>query len=102
MHPAPRHITEEELSVLEGCLHRWRTEVENDTRGDATGWRMPLPLERICGSGGNRLNVHVCAELLVSYFQTSLARRKGSQLEIVVDWVYMNWAYKLVCKLGVG
>uniref|UniRef100_U3FVP0 Ubiquitin carboxyl-terminal hydrolase 25 n=1 Tax=Micrurus fulvius TaxID=8637 RepID=U3FVP0_MICFL len=32
MHPAPRHITEEELSVLEGCLHRWRKEVENDTR----------------------------------------------------------------------
>nr|XP_045005528.1 ubiquitin carboxyl-terminal hydrolase 25 isoform X1 [Jaculus jaculus] len=32
MHPAPRHITEEELSVLEGCLHRWRTEIENDTR----------------------------------------------------------------------
>ncbi|KAM7181856.1 ubiquitin carboxyl-terminal hydrolase 25 isoform 5-T6 [Macrochelys suwanniensis] len=32
MHPAPRHITEEELSVLEGCLHRWRAEVENDTR----------------------------------------------------------------------
>ncbi|NXQ64471.1 UBP25 hydrolase, partial [Anthoscopus minutus] len=32
MHPAPRHITEEELCVLEGCLHRWRTEVENDTR----------------------------------------------------------------------
>nr|XP_033797787.1 ubiquitin carboxyl-terminal hydrolase 25 isoform X2 [Geotrypetes seraphini] len=32
MHPAPRHITEEELGVLEGCLHRWRTEVENDTR----------------------------------------------------------------------
>lgn len=40
MHPAPRHITEEELSVLEGCLHRWRTEVENDTRGIATTWRM--------------------------------------------------------------
>lgn len=33
MHPAPRHITEEELSVLESCLHRWRTEIENDTRG---------------------------------------------------------------------
>ncbi|XP_030060077.1 ubiquitin carboxyl-terminal hydrolase 25 isoform X2 [Microcaecilia unicolor] len=32
MHPAPRHISEEELGVLEGCLHRWRTEVENDTR----------------------------------------------------------------------
>lgn len=32
MHPAPRHITEEELTVLESCLHRWRTEVENDTR----------------------------------------------------------------------
>lgn len=35
MHPAPRHITEEELHVLEGCLHRWRSEVENDTRGAA-------------------------------------------------------------------
>ncbi|KAM6224441.1 ubiquitin carboxyl-terminal hydrolase 25 [Rhynchocyon petersi] len=32
MHPAPRHITEEELSVLESCLHRWRTEIETDTR----------------------------------------------------------------------
>ncbi|KAE8621849.1 hypothetical protein XENTR_v10004995 [Xenopus tropicalis] len=32
MHPAPRNITDEELSVLEGCLHRWRTEVETDTR----------------------------------------------------------------------
>ncbi|XP_051980940.1 ubiquitin carboxyl-terminal hydrolase 25-like, partial [Xyrauchen texanus] len=32
MHPAPRNITEEELRVLEGCLHRWRREVENDTR----------------------------------------------------------------------
>ncbi|XP_057177995.1 ubiquitin carboxyl-terminal hydrolase 25 isoform X7 [Triplophysa rosa] len=32
MHPAPRHVTEEELRVLEGCLHRWRSEVENDTR----------------------------------------------------------------------
>lgn len=32
MHPAPRHITDEELTVLEGCLHRWRTEVETDTR----------------------------------------------------------------------
>lgn len=36
MHPAPRHITEEELHVLEGCLHRWRSEVENDTRGAVT------------------------------------------------------------------
>ncbi|KAG8453035.1 hypothetical protein GDO86_004739, partial [Hymenochirus boettgeri] len=32
MHPAPRNITDEELTVLEGCLHRWRTEVEMDTR----------------------------------------------------------------------
>ncbi|XP_059913209.1 ubiquitin carboxyl-terminal hydrolase 25 isoform X4 [Gadus macrocephalus] len=32
MHPAPRHVTDEELRVLEGCLHRWRSEVENDTR----------------------------------------------------------------------
>lgn len=36
MHPAPRHITEEELRVLESCLHRWRSEVENDTRGRST------------------------------------------------------------------
>ncbi len=36
MHPAPRHITEEELRVLEGCLHRWRSEVENDSRGTNT------------------------------------------------------------------
>ncbi|KAJ8355463.1 hypothetical protein SKAU_G00182570 [Synaphobranchus kaupii] len=28
--PAPRHISPEELRVLEGCLHRWRTEVETD------------------------------------------------------------------------
>lgn len=33
MHPAPRHITEEEMRVLESCLHRWRSEVENDTHG---------------------------------------------------------------------
>ncbi|XP_042564491.1 ubiquitin carboxyl-terminal hydrolase 25 isoform X6 [Clupea harengus] len=32
MHPAPRHISDDELRVLEGCLHRWRSEVENDTR----------------------------------------------------------------------
>uniref|UniRef100_A0A3B3RV06 Ubiquitin carboxyl-terminal hydrolase 25 n=1 Tax=Paramormyrops kingsleyae TaxID=1676925 RepID=A0A3B3RV06_9TELE len=32
MHPAPRHITEDELRVLEGCLKRWRSEVEKDTR----------------------------------------------------------------------
>uniref|UniRef100_A0A8C9RTN7 Ubiquitin carboxyl-terminal hydrolase 25 n=1 Tax=Scleropages formosus TaxID=113540 RepID=A0A8C9RTN7_SCLFO len=31
--PAPRFITEEELRVLEGCLQRWRSEVEKDTRG---------------------------------------------------------------------
>ena len=36
MHPAPRHVTDEELRVLEGCLHRWRSEVENDTRGMTT------------------------------------------------------------------
>ncbi|XP_048837149.1 LOW QUALITY PROTEIN: ubiquitin carboxyl-terminal hydrolase 25-like [Brienomyrus brachyistius] len=29
-HPAPRHISEEELSVLESCLQRWRNEVEGD------------------------------------------------------------------------
>uniref|UniRef100_A0A674NFT2 Ubiquitin carboxyl-terminal hydrolase n=1 Tax=Takifugu rubripes TaxID=31033 RepID=A0A674NFT2_TAKRU len=30
VHPAPRHITKQELQVLESCLHRWRSEVEND------------------------------------------------------------------------
>ncbi|XP_062391855.1 ubiquitin carboxyl-terminal hydrolase 25 isoform X5 [Sardina pilchardus] len=32
MHPAPRNITADELRTLEGCLHRWRSEVETDTR----------------------------------------------------------------------
>lgn len=46
MHPAPRHITEEELRVLEGCLHRWRSEVENDTRGKS----ISLSLSLICST----------------------------------------------------
>ncbi|XP_072886127.1 ubiquitin carboxyl-terminal hydrolase 28 isoform X8 [Hemitrygon akajei] len=29
-HPAPRHITAEELTFLENCLQRWRAEVEHD------------------------------------------------------------------------
>ncbi|XP_067910164.1 ubiquitin carboxyl-terminal hydrolase 28 isoform X1 [Heterodontus francisci] len=29
-HPAPRHITAEELNFLENCLQRWRAEVEHD------------------------------------------------------------------------
>ncbi|XP_078055141.1 ubiquitin carboxyl-terminal hydrolase 28 isoform X3 [Mustelus asterias] len=29
-HPAPRHITEEELNNFENCLQRWRAEVEHD------------------------------------------------------------------------
>lgn len=49
MHPAPRHITEEELSVLEGCLHRWRTEVENDTRGT-------IKMCRLCSSNLERVS----------------------------------------------
>lgn len=49
MHPAPRHITEEELSVLESCLHRWRTEIENDTRGkELLIVQLLLPLMDIC------------------------------------------------------
>lgn len=32
-HPAPRHITTQELQVLESCFHRWRSEVENDIHG---------------------------------------------------------------------
>ena len=31
--PHPRTIANSELRVLEDCLHRWRTEVENDVRG---------------------------------------------------------------------
>uniref|UniRef100_H3CKN5 ubiquitinyl hydrolase 1 n=1 Tax=Tetraodon nigroviridis TaxID=99883 RepID=H3CKN5_TETNG len=29
-HPAPRHISPQELQVLESCFHRWRAEVEKD------------------------------------------------------------------------
>uniref|UniRef100_A0A3Q3VWZ5 Ubiquitin carboxyl-terminal hydrolase 25 n=1 Tax=Mola mola TaxID=94237 RepID=A0A3Q3VWZ5_MOLML len=43
MHPAPRHITEEELRVLETCLHRWRSEVENDTRGRSISLSFEVP-----------------------------------------------------------
>ncbi|XP_036391857.1 ubiquitin carboxyl-terminal hydrolase 25-like isoform X3 [Megalops cyprinoides] len=32
MNPAPRHATEEELQVLQACLHRWRGEVDTDTQ----------------------------------------------------------------------
>lgn len=32
-HPAPRHISTQELQVLESCFHRWRSEVENDIHG---------------------------------------------------------------------
>ncbi|CAH1796375.1 unnamed protein product [Owenia fusiformis] len=31
-HPAPRHVSAQELRVLETCLHRWRTEVEADVK----------------------------------------------------------------------
>ncbi|ESP02356.1 hypothetical protein LOTGIDRAFT_138555 [Lottia gigantea] len=30
--PYPRHVEDSELEVLEGCLRRWRTEVESDVR----------------------------------------------------------------------
>lgn len=30
--PTPRHVSDVELSVLQQCLKRWRTEVENDVR----------------------------------------------------------------------
>ena len=32
--PHPRHVSSSELSVLQDCLHRWRTEVENDVKGE--------------------------------------------------------------------
>jgi hypothetical protein len=31
--PSPRHVSDNELDVLQHCLHRWRTEVEQDVRG---------------------------------------------------------------------
>ena len=31
--PCPRHVTDDELQVLENCLHRWRKEVQSDVRG---------------------------------------------------------------------
>ncbi|XP_070551916.1 ubiquitin carboxyl-terminal hydrolase 25-like isoform X2 [Ptychodera flava] len=30
--PSPKHVTDGELKVLQGCLRRWRTEVESDVR----------------------------------------------------------------------
>nr|XP_022324465.1 ubiquitin carboxyl-terminal hydrolase 25-like isoform X2 [Crassostrea virginica] len=30
--PAPRHVSDSELQVLQECLHRWRNEVEQDVR----------------------------------------------------------------------
>ena len=32
--PAPRHVTNTELAVLQQCLKRWRNEVESDVKGD--------------------------------------------------------------------
>lgn len=31
--PAPRYVSPEELHVLQTCLTRWRTEVEQDVKG---------------------------------------------------------------------
>ena len=31
--PAPRHVTETEVAVLEECLQRWRREMEQDVKG---------------------------------------------------------------------
>ena len=36
--PAPRHVTETEVAVLEGCLRRWRQEMEQDVKGRAPKW----------------------------------------------------------------
>jgi hypothetical protein len=32
--PAPRYVNPEELNVLQTCLTRWRTEVEQDVKGE--------------------------------------------------------------------
>lgn len=31
--PAPRQVSDNELQILQECLHRWRTEVEQDVKG---------------------------------------------------------------------
>ena len=35
--PSPRQVTTEELDVLQGCLRRWREEVESDVKGEWAG-----------------------------------------------------------------
>ena len=37
--PSPKHVSDSELKVLENCLHRWRTEVESDVRGELSPLR---------------------------------------------------------------
>lgn len=32
--PSPKHVEDCELKVLQDCLRRWRTEVEQDVRGN--------------------------------------------------------------------
>lgn len=49
--PAPRHVTETEVAVLEGCLRRWRQEMEQDVKGRALKWSniyflLTVPLHR--------------------------------------------------------
>ena len=33
--PAPKQVSDAELRVLQGCLRRWRQEVESDVRGES-------------------------------------------------------------------
>ena len=35
--PTPKHVSQDELFMLQGCLRRWRTEVEVDVRGQCKG-----------------------------------------------------------------
>ena len=35
--PSPKQVTMEELDVLQGCLRRWREEVETDVKGESVG-----------------------------------------------------------------
>lgn len=101
MHPAPRHITEEELHVLEGCLHRWRSEVENDTRGAAITSSthththlhiyMPCPFSHAChvlvmpDLQGSISRIHRTIELMYSD-KTMMQVRFKRKINKVLDY----------------
>lgn len=72
LHPAPRHITKQELQVLESCLHRWRSEVENDIHGKSAlqaffgGRRLILNSSLFTDLQGSISRIHRTIELMYS------------------------------------